>query len=156
MSDGGSDLTEYVVEMKSSNDSEFVVVTHVQADTQCYTANDLQKGKEYEFRVRAKNAVGSSSEAAELEENLVMAGEKAVAGMFKIVHFSLPIYFPHQKMLSLLIDPITDFITKNVSGNILSIQKDLSYLSTLFSIVFSVLRIINGLKIFNKQDPTMW
>ncbi len=67
VTDGGSDVTEYVVEMKSAKDTEFAVVGEVQPNTPFYTARDLTEGQNYEFRVSAKNVIGLSKEPAELD-----------------------------------------------------------------------------------------
>ncbi len=79
-SDGGADLTDYVVEMKSSSDKQFAAVAEVQPNTPFYTAKDLKEGQEYEFRVRAKNAAGTISEAAELDTP-VTTQAKSTQGM---------------------------------------------------------------------------
>ncbi len=86
ISDGGADLTEYVVEMKSPKDSQFAVVAQVQPNTPFYTARDLRQGKKYEFRVRAKNVVGVSNDAAELEAP-VLAKAKPSVGRFYLCCF---------------------------------------------------------------------
>ena len=79
LSDGGAELTEYVVEMKPEGSSKFAPVVHVQPETPFCTVNDLNKGDKYEFRVRAKNAVGVSDDAAELDSPVIA---KATCGMF--------------------------------------------------------------------------
>ncbi len=59
------------MEMKSKTEKEYKVVGHVEPETALYTAKDLKKGQPYEFRVRAKNVVGVSHDAAELESPVV-------------------------------------------------------------------------------------
>ncbi len=78
LSDGGAELTEYVVDMKPEGSSKFTPVVHVQPETPFCTVNDLNKGDKYEFRVRAKNAVGVSDDAAELDSPVIA---KATCGM---------------------------------------------------------------------------
>jgi serine/threonine protein kinase/predicted RNA-binding protein with TRAM domain len=58
-SDGGDKIKGYVVEMREKGSSKWTPLNDKKPclDSK-YTANDLEKGKEYEFRVRAKNRAG--------------------------------------------------------------------------------------------------
>jgi titin len=67
-SDGGSDLTDYIIETKGPKDKEFYVLEKLDASMTQYTARGLQAGKSYEFRVKAKNSAGVSELCAELAE----------------------------------------------------------------------------------------
>lgn len=58
--DGGSDITNYVVEMKESGDIRWKTVSDKSRDTSC-DVTGLREGTSYEFRVIAENKVGQSS-----------------------------------------------------------------------------------------------
>ncbi len=58
-SDGGSEITNYIVEMRRKLDVKWTTVNKdVQVVETKYTVQGLQKGNEYEFRVTAANKVG--------------------------------------------------------------------------------------------------
>ncbi len=81
VSDAGADVTDYVVEMKTTDDDQFTAVAEVQQGTNFYTATHLEEGQAYEFKIRAKNAAGTSQEAGELDFP-VMAKAKVNTGRF--------------------------------------------------------------------------
>lgn len=83
--DGGADLTEYVVEMKKSKDSQYSVVAQVEPNTPFYTAKSLREGQQYQFRVRAKNLVGTSQEAAELDSPVIAKAKATVGGLGRLI-----------------------------------------------------------------------
>ena len=57
--DGGSPITGYNLEMKSSSDIKWKKVTEGIEDTK-YTVEGLTEGTSYEFRVQAENKAGAS------------------------------------------------------------------------------------------------
>lgn len=58
--DGGSPITNYVLEMRESWKSKWRDCGKTEADTCSFTATRLKDGEEYFFRVCAENAVGQS------------------------------------------------------------------------------------------------
>ena len=67
LSDGGSSVNAYIVEMKGPEDSDFNKIGKVDSEKCSYTAAQLVGGSEYEFRVLAENEAGQSIEPATLE-----------------------------------------------------------------------------------------
>ena len=67
LSDGGSSVNAYIVEMKGPDDSDFHKVGQVDGEKCSYTAAQLVRNSEYDFRVLAENEAGQSIEAATLE-----------------------------------------------------------------------------------------
>ena len=59
-SDGGSKITAYQVEIKRPDSDLWEVVNDYPVKGTEFTIDNLQKGKPYEFRVKAKNAAGWS------------------------------------------------------------------------------------------------
>ncbi|KAI6175533.1 hypothetical protein M3Y97_00699600 [Aphelenchoides bicaudatus] len=57
--DGGSEITNYVVERREVNSNAWVPVSQFATGTTC-TVNKLHEGHSYEFRVMAQNALGVS------------------------------------------------------------------------------------------------
>jgi len=65
--DGGSKLTGYTVEMRAALDKKYRCLRTLDATATSYTAVGLTEGKEYYFRIRAKNDAGVG-EPVELKE----------------------------------------------------------------------------------------
>ncbi len=61
----------YVVEMAVGDRSEFVEIARVDGRTCKFDAIDLKDGQRYNFRVKARNSVGSSEGAAQLDRPVV-------------------------------------------------------------------------------------
>lgn len=59
-SDGGSPITEYIVQKKEKGSPYWVNAIHVPPNQTNTTVPDLTEGQEYEFRVIAVNAAGQS------------------------------------------------------------------------------------------------
>lgn len=59
-SDGGSPITEYIVQKKEKGSPYWVNAIHVPPSQTNTTVPDLTEGQEYEFRVIAVNAAGQS------------------------------------------------------------------------------------------------
>ena len=57
-SDGGSKITAYQVEVRKPDSDTWEVANDFPIKGTEFTANNLQAGKPYEFRVKAKNAAG--------------------------------------------------------------------------------------------------
>ena len=57
-SDGGSKVTAYQVEIRKPDSDQWEVVNDYPVKGNDFTVNNLQTGKPYEFRVKAKNAAG--------------------------------------------------------------------------------------------------
>ena len=55
--DGGSPVTNYILEYRRAGDKVWKAATKDVADTE-FTVPNLQEGKEYEFRVAAVNKAG--------------------------------------------------------------------------------------------------
>lgn len=66
--DGGSEITDYIIEAKGPKDSDFYILAKVDSSRLKYTATGLRPGQKYEFRVKAKNSAGVSQFHAELSE----------------------------------------------------------------------------------------
>ena len=61
-SDGGTDITNYVVEFKRSSSGDWTTVSHdVSASTMAYPITGLSNGTSYDVRVTAVNAVGAGA-----------------------------------------------------------------------------------------------
>jgi titin len=58
--DGGSKITAYQVEMRQPNSDIWDIVNEYPIKGNEFTVDNLQSGKPYEFRVKAKNAAGWS------------------------------------------------------------------------------------------------
>ena len=59
-SDGGSPIKNYEIEYKPTNRSTWVKGGNVDGDVTAFTVTGLQDGTEYDFRVTAVNAEGTS------------------------------------------------------------------------------------------------
>ncbi len=70
---GGAPFDNYVVEMYSMDNPEFIERFKVDAGSKSFRAEGLQEGTEYMFMVKTENPVGTSKGAAELD-NPVLAG----------------------------------------------------------------------------------
>ena len=66
-SDGSSDVAQYFIEMKEEQALDFVPVGRVDGRTNSFTSEFMQRGKQYRFRVKAKNSAGFS-EPADLQD----------------------------------------------------------------------------------------
>jgi len=62
-SDGGAEITNYIIEMRRSGESKWKVVDKKVKDTKLVAPN-LQEGAEYEFRVTAENKAGAGPPSA--------------------------------------------------------------------------------------------
>jgi titin len=59
LADGGSDITNYIVDKRETSRAEWAqVVAHIQGDVFELTTKKLIEGREYQFRVRAENRFG--------------------------------------------------------------------------------------------------
>jgi len=67
-SDGGSDITNYLIESRSDLDLGYVPIAKVDSAITNYTARGLLDGSDYNFRVKARNAAGVSEEGVELSK----------------------------------------------------------------------------------------
>ena len=59
-SDGGKKIQGYVIEYKEPSSNRWKTANDLPISDTKYTVKGLDKGKDYEFRVRAKNAAGLS------------------------------------------------------------------------------------------------
>ena len=66
-SDGTDNVLQYLIEMKSVEDSDFALIGKV-IGTCTYTCDFLKKGRKYQFRVRGKNSAGTSPIPAQLTD----------------------------------------------------------------------------------------
>lgn len=58
--DGGTDILSYLLEKRDQGRSSWTKVATLDAEETSYCVKDLTEGKEYFFRVSAKNEVGMS------------------------------------------------------------------------------------------------
>ena len=65
--DGTCDVMQYSVDMREEEHADYVSLAKLSSLITSYTAEYLQKGRLYRFRVRAKNAAGFSEQSAELD-----------------------------------------------------------------------------------------
>ena len=74
--DGGTPITNYIVEIKPNGEFKWKKATKVTVTEPKYTVKGLQEGVEYEFRVTAENNVGagapSKSASAKYGENILI------------------------------------------------------------------------------------
>lgn len=56
--DGGSEITEYIIEVKDKFSKDWVKKKKVPASQTSCTVDDLKEGQQYEFRIRAVNKAG--------------------------------------------------------------------------------------------------
>ena len=66
--DGGAPIRRYIIEGKCEDDADFRHIGKVDGKTTNWDSIGLQKGKHYQFRVRAENPVGTSDDTADLDE----------------------------------------------------------------------------------------
>lgn len=83
--DGGTDILSYIIERRDQGRSMWMKVTTVDATDTSYCVKDLVEGKEYFFRVSAKNEVGIS-EPVEMDKAVT---PKSAFGMF---HRVIPLH----------------------------------------------------------------
>ena len=60
-SDGGSPITEYLIEVREDSSTSWLKAGTVDNATKTFTVPNLKAGKEYHFRVFAVNAEGQSA-----------------------------------------------------------------------------------------------
>jgi len=65
--DSSCQVTQYNLDMREEQDSEYSAVAKVSNRITSYTVEELHRGRLYRFRVRSKNAAGYSESAAELD-----------------------------------------------------------------------------------------
>ena len=58
LDDGGSPITNYILEARDSKSYDWKQVAKLPSSTTRYTVNDLEEGETYDFRVSAVNKVG--------------------------------------------------------------------------------------------------
>ena len=83
---GGSDITNYIVEKKEAGDDYWTKVTGFCTQPHLQVGK-LDKGKEYVFRVRAENGHGETS--APLESGLILAKNPYGKRMCRVCIFNL-------------------------------------------------------------------
>ena len=66
-SDGTCDVMQYSVDMRDDQQKDYASLAKLSYRITSYTAEHLQRGRLYRFRVRSKNAAGFSDSAAELD-----------------------------------------------------------------------------------------
>ncbi len=66
--DGGSPVTGYIIEMRSSKDPKYKQAGKTDGDTLEYTIKEVKEGAKYAIRVRAENIAGVSEDAAKLDK----------------------------------------------------------------------------------------
>lgn len=72
--DGGSPIIEYIVEIKESTKKQFKKLGSTKATDTLMSINYLEKGKGYNFRITARNAIGISEPY--LPEDTIIAGSR--------------------------------------------------------------------------------
>lgn len=87
--DGGTDILSYILEKRDQGRSSWTKVATLGADEMEYCVKDLTEGKEYFFRVSAKNEVGTS-EPIEMDKAL---SPKSPFGRFML----LRVFSPYQR-----------------------------------------------------------
>lgn len=85
-SDGGSQILEYIVEMKdASSKKEFKKLGSTKGDITDIPVNYLEKDHGYKFRITARNSIGISDPY--LPEETIIAGSRISKYMNKIFRF---------------------------------------------------------------------
>ena len=64
---GGTEITEYIIEYRLSKDSKYTQAGTVGPSDTCFTKTGLKEGAKYAFRVKAVNAAGESTTPAKLD-----------------------------------------------------------------------------------------
>jgi|SRR6218665_1333148 len=65
--DGVSDATQYIIDVRESGEAEYAAAGRVDGRINYFTLENLDKGKQYYFRVRSKNSAGFCETSAELD-----------------------------------------------------------------------------------------
>ena len=89
-SDGGTAITNYIIEQRLVEKSKFTEVGKADGKTLSYKAEGLKKDKDYMFRVKSENSAGVSLEGTQLEKAVTA---KLSFGMGPIFHFRFSHYF---------------------------------------------------------------
>ena len=63
---GGDDITDYVVEVSSDGGTNWTAIAHTPSPVRSFNVNNLTKGKAYKFRVSAVNSLGTGAPSAVL------------------------------------------------------------------------------------------
>lgn len=67
-SDGSCDVAQYYIDIREENSSDYTPAGRVDGRINSFTADFLNKGFLYNFRVKAKNSAGFGEPPAELRE----------------------------------------------------------------------------------------
>lgn len=75
-SDGGSRITDYVVEVKETNKKAWRIIGNTIGNVTNIQLEDLIKDQAYDFRISAKNKIGTSEPLA-TDESIIMGQKKS-------------------------------------------------------------------------------
>ena len=84
--DGGTDIRAYILEKRDQGRSSWTKVMNLEAEDTSFLVKDLTEGKEYFFRVSAKNEVGTS-EPVEMDKPV---SPKSQFGRFALLRVISP------------------------------------------------------------------
>lgn len=82
-SDGSSDASQYYIDLKEESEYDYTPVGRVDGKITSFTTEFLRKGRQYRFRVRARNSAGFSEPPALLPTSVALL---EVAGLFIFSH----------------------------------------------------------------------
>lgn len=72
VSDGGSEITAYIIELRDRTAVKWEATMVVKAEDRTATLNDVVENKEYIFRVRAENKAGVGQPSAATDPVKIM------------------------------------------------------------------------------------
>lgn len=72
VSDGGSEITAYIIELRDRTAVKWEAAMVVKAEDRTATLNDVVENKEYIFRVRAENKAGVGQPSAATDPVKIM------------------------------------------------------------------------------------
>lgn len=102
-SDGTNDVMQYSVDMREDQQTNYTSLAKLSYRITSYTAEHLQRGRQYRFRVRSKNAAGFSDSAAELSSPVEVKeplGKKMLSWLQMLICCSFLFSLPYHQLVN--------------------------------------------------------